>query len=52
MAVQAIEIDKKLLIKIRFIAFMVMKDGKRFLTSLKPLIRKSHQFLEADFLYW
>lgn len=52
MVVQAIEIDKKLLIRTRFIAFRVMKDGKRFLTSLKPLIRKNLQFLEADFLYW
>lgn len=52
MAVQVIEIDKTLLIKIRFIAFMVMKGGESFLTFLKHLIRKNHQFLEADFLYW
>lgn len=30
MAVHAVEISKKLLIKVRFIAFMLMKDGKRF----------------------
>lgn len=39
MAVQAIEIGRKLLIKVRFIAFMLMK--RDFLTFyLKPLIRK------------
>lgn len=44
MAAQGTEIDKKLLMKIYVIAFMVMKDGKRFLTFLKPLIRQNHQF--------
>lgn len=49
MAAQGTEIDKKLLMKIYVIAFMVMKDGKRFLTFLKPLIRQNHQFQKQTF---
>lgn len=52
MAAQGTEIDKKLLMKIYVIAFMVMKDGKRFLNLLETFNQTKPPILEADFLYW